>query len=151
MDDANGGARCGVSDHAEDLVIRIGMARFLPAREWTRTAVDADGNLATASQSGEGCAFDGDGEAGGRVIEESNCGQCGLVAFAGLDAERTLAGRGAEILRGKAFADPVGFLETIEAGGGEEDGIDLAFGEFAQASIDVAAKFNRINVGAKSA
>ncbi len=54
MEDANGGTCRGVSDDAEDFVIRIGIVLFLPAIEWARSAVDADGNLATASKSGEG-------------------------------------------------------------------------------------------------
>ncbi len=47
----------------------------------------------------------------------------------------------------EALANPLGLFEAVKAGGGEQDCVDLALGEFAQAGIDVAAKFNGLDVG----
>lgn len=45
--------------------------------------------------------------------------------------------------------DGFGALETIEAGGGEDEGVALAVLEFAQAGIDVASYFYKQHVGAE--
>ena len=39
---------------------------------------------------------------------------------------------------------------ALDAGGGEDDGIILAFGEFAEAGVDVAADGEDLEVGAES-
>ncbi len=43
--------------------------------------------------------------------------------------------------------DPLGALEAVEAGGGEDEGVALALFEFAQAGVDVAADFDEGDIG----
>ncbi len=57
------------------------------------------------------------------------------------------AGGGAELVGFEALANPFGAFETVKAGGGEEDGVDLAFFQFAEASIDVATEFYGFEIG----
>ena len=94
-------------------------------------------------------ALGSDGKARISVVEEGN-GREGLhIVLAGLDAQRALAGGGAKIFGIEALADPIGFAQAVEAGGGEQNRVDLAFGQLAQARIHVAAKFDGLNVGAQ--
>src|SRR6185437_14512970 len=110
-------------------------------------AMDADRHLAASAECGEGGAFRGDGIARGRMVEERDGSQGGGIGVAGLDAQRALSGGGAEMLGVEPFAQPFGFFKSIEACGGEQDGVDLALGEFAQAGIDVAAKLDSFDIG----
>ena len=111
--------------------------------------MDADGDLAAAAQFSKGGAFCGDGEAGCGVVEEGDRGDGFGIVFAGLDAERALAGGGTEIPGVEPFSEPLGFFEAVKAGGGEQDGVDLAFIELAEAGVDIAAEFDCLNVGAE--
>ncbi len=56
---------------------------------------------------------------------------------------------GQKCMRVKTFANPLGLFKAVEAGGGEKDGIDLAFSQLAQAGIDIAAKFDGFDIGAE--
>ncbi len=56
---------------------------------------------------------------------------------------------GQKSLRLEALANPLGLFEAIETGGGEQNGVDLALGEFAQARVDVAAELDGLDVGAE--
>ena len=108
--------------------------------------MNADGNLATAAESGESRALRSDGKARVGVVEEGNGRKGFHVAFANLDTQGSLAGGGAKIFRVEALANVVGFAQAVEAGGSEQDRVDLAFGELAQARIHVAAKLDGLNV-----
>jgi hypothetical protein len=83
------------------------------------------------------------------MVKESNRGDGGGVMVAGLDAQRTLACRGSEMMRLKALAYPLSFFQTVKSGSGEKNSVDLALGEFAKARIHVAAEFNGHDVRAK--
>ncbi len=45
--------------------------------------------------------------------------------------------------------DPLDTLEAVEAGGGEDEGVALAGGEFLEAGVDVAPYFDELDVGAE--
>ncbi len=45
--------------------------------------------------------------------------------------------------------DGLGAVETVEAGGGEDESVAGAFGEFAEAGVDVAAELDEFEVGAQ--
>lgn len=108
--------------------------------------MDADRNLTAAAERGKSGAFGGDGEARGGIVEEAQSGQRGGIVGAGFKAERALTGGGTDMLWRDALTEPVGFFQAIQAGGGEQDGIDLALGELAQARVHVAAKFNGFKI-----
>lgn len=111
--------------------------------------MDADGNLAASSQCGESGAFCSDGIAGGCVVEEGYGGEGLVVISAGLDAEGALACSWTEVMRLETLADPLGLFKPVEAGSGEQDGVDLAFFEFAEAGVDIAAEFDGFNIWAQ--
>ena len=54
------------------------------------------------------------------------------------------------MIRLEVLADPVCLSETVEACCGEQNRIDMAFGEFAQTRVYVAAKFNSLDVGPRA-
>ena len=145
MVDAHGFTGLRRSDDGEDLVggSNAGFKKAL-------TTMDADGHLTSAAEGSKGCALCRDGEARGRVIEEGDGFNGGGIAFAGFNAKRTLAGRGAEVAGIKALAQPIGLAEALEAGGGQQDGVNLSFGELAQAGVDVTAKLDGVDVRAQS-
>jgi hypothetical protein len=80
------------------------------------------------------------------VVEEGDSGKGLHVAQADFNGQRTLAGGRTKILRIEALADPIGFAETVESGGGEQDCVDLAFRELAKTRVNVAAKLDGLNV-----
>jgi hypothetical protein len=139
----DGFAGSRVGDYGEDLLPLAGFVLRSDA------AMDADGDLATSAEGGEGGAFGSDGVAGRVVVEKGYCGDGFRVVFADLEAERALACSGTEIFRLEALADPFSFLEAIEPGGSEQNGVDLTLGKFAQAGVDVSAKFDGLDIGAK--
>jgi len=141
--DADGLTGGWIRDYGEDL---LPLAGFVLRSDAT---MDADGDLATPAECSEGGAFGGDGVAGRVVVEKGDCGDGFGVVFTGFYAERSLACRGTELFRLEALADPFSFFEAIEPGGSEQNGVDLTFGKFAQASVDVAAKFDGLDIGAK--
>lgn len=119
-------------------------------------AVDADRELAAAAESIEDDAFGVDGEAGEWVVESGDGGadcvvaigfsEDGVAGRAGFEGEGALAGGGAEFVEREALVDPFGAVEAVEAGRGENEGVALAFGELAQAGVDVAAEFDELKV-----
>lgn len=57
------------------------------SRRLNRAAMNADGNLAAATQSRQRRPLNGDGKAGGRIVEKSDCGNRRFIVFARLDAQ----------------------------------------------------------------
>ena len=70
-----------------------------------------------------------------------------MAGGAGFEREGALAGGGADLVGREAGVDGFGAAEAVEAGGGEDEGITLAFGELAQAGVDVAANLDEADVG----
>jgi hypothetical protein len=64
----------------------------------------------------------------------------------GFESQSALAGSGAEFVDGEALVDPLGAAEAVEAGGGEDEGVAFASGEFAQTGVDVAANLDEGDV-----
>jgi hypothetical protein len=70
------------------------------------------------------------------MVEESygltDVGVAGLVdrvfRVASLDGERSLARSGTEFIGSEPLVDPLGALETIEACGGQDEGVALSGG-----------------------
>jgi hypothetical protein len=141
--DADGLTGGWIRDYGEDL---LPLAGFVLRSDAT---MDADGDLAASAECREGCAFGGDGVAGRVVVEKGDCGDGFGVVFTGFYAERALACCRTEIFWLEALADPFGLLEAIEPGGGEKNGVDLPLSQLAQAGVDVAAKFDGLDIGAK--
>src|SRR5271157_585135 len=110
-------------------------------------AVNADGNLAAATERGKRCPLYSNGKARGRMVEECYSGNSDIVVLAGLDAQRTLPSRGTKILRLEPLTDPLGFFHAVKAGRGQQNRIHLALGQLAQARVHIAAKFLRLDVG----
>ncbi len=81
------------------------------------------------------------------VVEKCEGGDGLRIVLAGFDAEGSLARGGTEIFGFETFANPFCFLKAVEAGSGEKDCVDLAFGKLAQTGVDVAAKLNGLNIG----
>src|ERR1700722_13477064 len=141
--DPDGFAGCGIGHNREDL---IPFARFVL---WCEAAVDANWDLATSAQGGKCGAFGGDSKTGRGIIKEGDGGNgCGII-LTSLNSQRPLAGSGTKVIRFKALADPFGLFQAIKAGSSQQNGIDLAFSQFAQACVDVAAEFDSLDVGPK--
>src|SRR6185437_6469918 len=131
----------------------------LAVRIRDRRAVDTDRDAAPAAECGQYFTFGFDGEARCGVVELGDGGADGVVALgrgedgvggsAGFEGEGALAGRGAELVNIETLVDGFGTVEAVESGGGEDQRIALAFGELAQAGVDVAAKFDELDVGAE--
>lgn len=117
-------------------------------RRWERAA---------PAEGVEGGAFGLDGEAGVGMLEESDgvADVCvtgfvdGVGTASGFEGEGSLAGGGTDLLGRETVVDGFGALETVEAGGGEDEGVTLALFEFAEAGVDVAADFDEGDVGAE--
>jgi hypothetical protein len=120
-------------------------------------AVGSYGELAAAAEGVEGGALGFDGEASVGVLEEgdgvADVGVAGFVdgvfGAAGFERECALAGGGTHLFGAEALMNPLGSLETVEAGGGEDEGVALALFELAQTGVDVAADFDEGDVGAE--
>ena len=77
-----------------------------------------------------------DGEAGVGVFEEgdgvADVGVAGLVdgviGAAGFEGECALARGRTHLFGAEALVDPLGALEAVEAGGGEDEGVTFSFG-----------------------
>ncbi len=76
------------------------------------------------------------------------CEGCGIV-LAGLDPEGTLTGCGAEVFWIQTLPHPFRLFETVEACSGQQNCIHLPFGQLAKAGIDIAAKFDSLDIGPK--
>src|SRR5207245_630936 len=74
----------------------------------------------------------------------------GKVVAAALDGERALAGVGEEIIKGNGEHEGgVKEIGAFEAGEGEDDGVELAGFQFADAGVDVAADVFDFQIGAE--
>jgi len=107
----------------------------------------ADGNLAATLQRGEQRALGDDSGAGLGVVKRAkNLGGFGI-------GETTFGGNGALANGGKknvgreSFGDAIAPTEAVETGFGEEDGVVFTALGFAEASVNVAAKFADVEVG----
>ena len=112
--------------------------------------MNADGNLASAAECGQSRALCRDGEARVGVVEKCHGRERLHIASANFDGQRALAGSGTKILRIEALAHPIGFAQAVETGGGEQNRVDLALGQLAQARVDIAAKFDSFYILAQS-
>src|SRR5580700_825763 len=110
----------------------------------------ADWDLATSAEAVEQGAFAGGGGARVRVVQEFEMLTRGGVAQANFDAEGALSGGGAHDFGRNNVFDQFRFAQTIQSGGGEDDGVVFALLEFAQAGVDVAAQGMNVKVGADS-
>jgi hypothetical protein len=111
--------------------------------------MNSDGNLATAAESGQGRALRRNCEARVGVVEEGTAASVSTSPLR-ISMASALAGGRTKILRIETLADPIGFAETVESGGGEQNRVHLALGQLAQARVDVAAKLDGLNVGRKA-
>jgi protein SCO1/2 len=118
----------------------------------------AERKLATTAEGGEDGALGGDGELGCGIVERADGVEdegvvpgirAGGVERAGFEAEGSLAGRGGELVDGEALVDAFGAAEAIEAGGGEDEGVALAFAPLAEAGVDVAAHGDELEIRTK--
>ena len=71
----------------------------------------------------------GHGQGGQRVVEGRDPGGRGFTN-AGLQGQGPLAGGGQELVERQPFADHIGPAEAIEAGGGQQDGVEIALDRF---------------------
>jgi hypothetical protein len=110
--------------------------------------MDADRNLAASAESGESGSFCGDGEARVGVVEERKSGNGPALVCASLDTKSALPCCWAELQGVKTFANPIGLFKSVKPGGGEKDGVDLAFSQLAQACIDISTKLYGIQIWA---
>ena len=111
--------------------------------------MNADRNLASAAECGQSGTFRRHRKARIGVVKESH-GSKGLdIAFANLEAQRSLARCGAKFFRIEAFADVIGLAQSVESGSGEQNRVHLPLGELAQSRVHVAAKLDRLNVFAQ--
>ena len=92
-------------------------------------AEGAEGELTAATEGGEDGALGGDGELCFGVVEGADgvAEGGGIVVGAGFEAESTLAGGGSEFVDGEALVNVLGAVEAVQAGGGEDEGVGLAF------------------------
>ena len=139
---AYGLTRLGRRHHSKDL---IGWP--YAAFQQRLPAMDADRYLATAAQCGQGCALRCHGKTRRGMVKEGNCVDGGLVALAGFNAQRSLAGRGTKIRGVEFLAHPIGLAQPLKSRGGEQDGFHLSFGELAQPRVHIAAELDGFNVG----
>ncbi len=117
-------------------------------------AEGAQGELAAAAQGVEDGAFGMDGVLGCGAVQGADCGVDGYVGgvlrTSYLQGEGSLAGGWGEFVDGEALVDRLGAAEAVQAGGGEDEGVGLAFGPLAEAGVDVAAHLDEADVGAES-
>ncbi len=114
-------------------------------------AVGSQGHGATAAKGARDGALGRGGQPGGRVGElGQRCGQLG-VRGADFQAQGALSGSGQHHLGLDHLTDAAGQAQALEAGGGQHDGVVLAFVEFAQAGVEVAAQGLDAQVGAQGA
>ncbi len=134
----------GIGDNGKDL---IGFAVL--DSDQTGTAVNADGNLTSAAEGRKRRAFDSDGKTRGGIVEKCDCRIRRRVILARLNAERTLTSRRTEFGRLQPLAHPLGFVQAIYAGSGQENRLQLSSDQLAYSGIDVAAKLDGLQIGVK--
>jgi hypothetical protein len=104
----------------------------------------SDGHLAAAAEFTEQGALARGGSAGGSIIEKyQERPRCG-VAVANFDSQSTLSSGGGHHPRWYHLANQLRFAQSIQAGGGQNDGIVVAGFELTQARVNVATQ--RLNL-----
>jgi hypothetical protein len=104
----------------------------------------SDGHLASAAEFAEQSALARGGGAGGSIIEKcQDRPRCG-VAVANFDSQSTLSSGGGHHPRWYHLANQLRFAQSIQAGGGQNDGIVVAGFELTQARVNVATQ--RVNL-----
>jgi hypothetical protein len=109
--------------------------------------MNPDRNLAAASERGKGRTLNRDREVRVLIVEKPKRLQGSRIILPGFDSKRSLPSRGAKVLRLKPFPDPLGFLEPVKTGSGQQDRIHLALCKLAQSCVHVAAKLDSFNIG----
>ena len=118
-----------------------------PAGQAAHFAIGAERDFAAAGQRPRHGALGAHAGGGGRIIQ--GCNPCGhfRTRGQGFDSQRALSGGGQRILGGQHGADTVTQTEALEAGGRQNDGVELAFVELAQAGVEVAAQGSDGEIG----
>src|SRR5664279_1349098 len=98
----------------------------------------ANRDLASAAQLVQYCALAGGSGVGRRVVEKREMFAHLNIAFADLDAKRTLSCRGAHKLFRKDFLHQFHFAQPCKSGGSQNDGIVFAFFQLAHARVNIA-------------
>ena len=142
---ANHFARFWRRDYREDLMPSVCIVFVELA-----AAVDADRNLAAAAESSQRGTFRSDGKARVGVIEKRESFESRAVALARLNTQGALTGSRAKIRRVEALAHPIGFSKAIQACGGKQNRFHLAFGELAQARVDISSELYGDEIGPQS-
>src|ERR1700730_5060915 len=106
----------------------------------------SDGDLATAAKFAEQGTLTGGATAGGSVIEKCDNRLGRRVAIANFDCQGALSGGGGHHFHRDQLTDQLCFAQTIQAGGGENDGIVVAGLELAQARIHIAADWMNLKI-----
>jgi hypothetical protein len=117
--------------------------------------VGGDGEEAIAIEEAKEAALDADAGVGGRVIDGGEDGGSWGIVTAGLDADGALADGGQDAERGGVETAGVaveqaageGVAEAVEAGTGENDGVEGLGCQFCEAGGDVAAKLEDLEAG----
>jgi hypothetical protein len=126
MEDANRGTSFRYSDYREYLV-PLSLSIFRPSIK-ARPAMDADGNLASAAESGQRSPFDSDGKTGIGIVEKRDSGNGREVILAGLDPQRSLSGCRAKILGLQSLSHPIGLFQPVQPGGSKQNRVHLSLG-----------------------
>ena len=105
--------------------------------------VNSHGCVTTGFQYAHGGPLGGQGGEGVRVMHARDRRPHPLVVRARLERQRSLPGRGDEVERLRRALQP----QPLQPGGGEDDRVDLARVELAQARVDVAAQLHDLEVG----
>ena len=104
---------------------------------------------AAAAHAAADGALGRDGEPGGHVRQWGQCGHQVLAVAAHLDTQSALSGGGQHLGAVEFGANALLQAQALEAGGRQNDGVVLAFVEFAQAGVEIAAQRLDLQVGAQ--
>ena len=124
----------------------------------TFCAVSSERQLAASAHGGEERTFGVSSLTRGRVVERADGSEDlgiagGVVGIervlgrAGFERQRSLAGRGSELVNREALVDGLGSSDAVETGAGKDERIAFACFELAQAGVDVAAQLDEVEVG----
>ena len=143
LDVVSDGFAVGGSDHGVQVPAIVG-----------GVAVGAEGELAASAEGGEDGAFGLRGKFRVGTVESADGGVKFRVGFAsvadaGFESERALARCRTEFVDGEALVHAFRAADAVEAGGGEDEGVGLAFGPLAETRVDVAAHVDKLDIGAQ--
>src|ERR1022692_4626739 len=110
----------------------------------------SDGDLAASAEAVEQRALAGRSGARGRIVQECQMLTRGQVAFADLDAKRSLTSGGAHDFRWDDLLDQLRFAQALQPRRSQDDRIVFALFEFAQARINIAAQGMNVEIGPDS-